>query len=240
MIIKKLVGFAGDNCSSYLSEYALKGLIVGNHYEIDDNGTFVNNDYLIRRAEVYLWEEADCPNALAGAALHSQCDAVTIPGYVNPSIVTSTLTDDDGDHIQETLHTLPREPGTTGDPYGGNAMTGHNTDTKPTEKGQRFNNGKAQFSYILDFGTSLEGLSKVMEFGAKKYSRGNWKKGLDPHQTIDSLMRHLIKYCDGHVLDLNEDGEADKDHSGLPHVDHISFNALALATFGERDVKEEE
>ncbi len=220
MIIKKLVGYANyKSHSSYVTDLALDGLIVGNHYQIFDDGTFINSNDCSRVAEVYLWADA----TIASSSLfdEQQCGAVTLPGSIKPSTITGTLTEDDGDHIQETLHTLPREP-------------------KPTEKGSRQNSGKTQFSYMLDANVAMKGMCTVFEFGAKKYARGNWKKGLVVNETIDSLLRHLIAYQNGEVLDLNEDGEADAGHSGLPHVDHITCNAVFLATFGDRDVKEEE
>ena len=40
----------------------------------------------------------------------------------------------------------------------------------------RYNQGKLEWS-LVDFDT-LEGLSKVLEYGAQKYARHNWKKGM--------------------------------------------------------------
>ena len=93
-------------------------------------------------------------------------------------------------------------------------------------KAMRFNKGKPQLSYILQGTKSVEGLAKVLEFGATKYERGNWLKGLDKNELVDSLLRHLTSYVNGEVLDQE---------SNLPHVDHIHFNAKALAEFGDRE-----
>ena len=93
----------------------------------------------------------------------------------------------------------------------------------------RFNENKPQLSYILDAPNAMEGMVRVLEFGAIKYSRGNWKKGFPLSTVIDSMLRHLMKYQNGEDLDLNKDGKADKDHSGLPHVDHIMCNAMFLS-----------
>ena len=95
----------------------------------------------------------------------------------------------------------------------------------PTEKGTRHNSGKAQLSYMLDADIAMKGMSNVFEFGAQKYDRNNWKKGLDTNEIMDSLLRHLISYANGEVLDPE---------SGLPHIDHVTCNAVFLATFGER------
>lgn len=95
-------------------------------------------------------------------------------------------------------------------------------------KAARFNKGKPELSYVMSTGPALDGVARIMEFGAKKYARDNWKKGLEPDSILDSLLRHVAKYLNGEYLDLNKYGEADKDHSGLPHVDHIACNALFL------------
>ena len=82
----------------------------------------------------------------------------------------------------------------------------------------RFNSGKPQWS-IVDF-KSLEPMVRVLEFGAKKYSRDNWKKGMPINEICDSLMRHLVSYMGGEELDPE---------SGLHHIGHIQCNAMFLS-----------
>lgn len=69
----------------------------------------------------------------------------------------------------------------------------------------------------------IEAYSRVAEYGAKKYASWNWSAGLPRMQIAASLIRHLWAYMRGQD---NDDGPGG---SGLPHTDHIVWNAVALA-----------
>jgi hypothetical protein len=69
---------------------------------------------------------------------------------------------------------------------------------------------------------AMESYCRVAEYGAKKYAPRNWEKGLPRMQIAASLIRHLFAYMRGQD---NDDGPGG---SGLPHVDHIIWNAAAL------------
>lgn len=86
--------------------------------------------------------------------------------------------------------------------------------------GLRHNQGKAPLSMILEANNALTGCAQVLAFGAEKYDRGNWRKGLKTTEIADSLLRHLSAYLSG------EDTDSD---SKLLHVDHILCNALFLS-----------
>lgn len=92
-------------------------------------------------------------------------------------------------------------------------------------QGTRYNQGKARLSLVLEAGAALKGAADVLTFGMEKYSRGNWKKGLPATEIADSLLRHLTAYLAG------EDADPE---TGLPHVDHITVNALFLGTMARR------
>lgn len=95
--------------------------------------------------------------------------------------------------------------------------------------GARYNSGKRKLSLVLEAQHALEGCAEVLEFGMKKYSRGNWRKGFKVTEICDSLTRHLTKYLSGEDRDIGPNGEIDENYSGLPHVDHVMCNALFLA-----------
>lgn len=89
---------------------------------------------------------------------------------------------------------------------------------RDTELADRFNNGKPQWS-MVDF-KSLEDMVRVLEFGEKKYSRDNWKKGLKTTEVVDSLLRHIYAYLNGEDIDPE---------SGINHTGHIMCNAMFLS-----------
>ena len=88
------------------------------------------------------------------------------------------------------------------------------------DRAMRFNEGKAELSYIMSLPNACAGVSAAFAMGAQKYARNNWKKGLDRNQLVDSALRHLSKSQNGEVFD---------EESGLDHLFHFAWNALVLA-----------
>lgn len=70
----------------------------------------------------------------------------------------------------------------------------------------------------------LEGVSRVLGFGAKKYAAHNWRGGIQYSRLISSLYRHLGAINSGEDIDSE---------SGLPHVYHLGCNAMFLASMLE-------
>lgn len=87
----------------------------------------------------------------------------------------------------------------------------------------RKDDGKPQMYLLCP--VALEGVSAVLTMGSKKYSPGNWTKGMLWSRCISSLLRHLLKFMAGE--DLDED-------SGLPHIDHVLCNAMFLSNYFRR------
>lgn len=85
------------------------------------------------------------------------------------------------------------------------------------EQALRYNQGKLSWS-MVDF-DSLEGLVRVLEYGAKKYSKNNWKKGMPVTQVTESLMRHLFAFLNGENIDPE---------SGCRHISHVMCNTMFL------------
>jgi hypothetical protein len=94
---------------------------------------------------------------------------------------------------------------------------------------KRFNDGKPELSYVLDFPVAMKGLTKVMTYGENKYGeRRNWKLGrLTKEEYIDSLLRHLTEYQNGDKFD---------DDSKIDHLFHAMANMAMLAEkYGDLD-----
>lgn len=86
-------------------------------------------------------------------------------------------------------------------------------------KAVKFDNDKVDWM-ILPY-DALEEIVKVMEFGAKKYARGNFAsgEGLEYTRVLNSLMRHILAFSRGEDLDPE---------TGISHMAHAGCNVLFL------------
>lgn len=66
---------------------------------------------------------------------------------------------------------------------------------------------------------SVEEIAKVLDFGAKKYSEDNWKRGLTIRKCMGSLLRHAFAYMRGEKIDKE---------TGLSHIAHIGCNVFFI------------
>ncbi len=84
------------------------------------------------------------------------------------------------------------------------------TSLNPPEIGGiKHDNGKPDLSHISLL--LVEEVARVREFGAKKYSRGNWLKGFKYTRSIAAALRHIFAFSSGENLDPE---------SGLSHIAH--------------------
>lgn len=86
--------------------------------------------------------------------------------------------------------------------------------------GRKFDGGKSQLS-LLSTPALLE-LTKVLEMGAIKYGRGNWREGFVWSRVYDAALRHLLAYNNGERIDPE---------SGLSHLNHSMANLMFLIHF---------
>ena len=90
----------------------------------------------------------------------------------------------------------------------------------PTEGGVKHDNGKPDLS-LLPY-PALEELSRAMMFGAKKYGRNNYRKGMAWTRLLGACLRHVTAFSFGE----------DKDpESGLSHLAHAGACILFLLTY---------
>jgi hypothetical protein len=89
-----------------------------------------------------------------------------------------------------------------------------------SETGIRENNGKLRWG-LVDY-KALEPMIRVLEFGARKYSDDNWKKGLVHREVLESAQRHLAAMLSGE----NIDNESYQLHAG-----HVMCNLMFWVHF---------
>lgn len=86
----------------------------------------------------------------------------------------------------------------------------------------KFDEGKVDWT-LVPF-ESLEGMVKVLEFGAKKYDSWNWTTGggFKWTRVLASCIRHIFAFMRG------QDNDPE---SGLSHIYHAQCNLLFLAHY---------
>jgi hypothetical protein len=84
----------------------------------------------------------------------------------------------------------------------------------------RFDAGKPEYDLIPP--RPLEDISQVLTYGAKKYDRGNWQKGMDWSRCLNSLQRHIEAFRRGELTDQE---------SGCFHLAHAAVNCMFLLEY---------
>jgi len=74
---------------------------------------------------------------------------------------------------------------------------------------------------------ALEMAGRVAGFGAQKYASFNFLKGYNWSLSYNALLRHLMAFMRGEDIDSE---------SGMPHIAHAAWQALALCSFWQRNI----
>jgi hypothetical protein len=101
--------------------------------------------------------------------------------------------------------------------------------------GLKFDGGKPRFS-LLRFGMAraLEGVARVLTFGARKYAAHSWR------EVEEGLDRYSSAF-ERHWNEMGKHGHASRDEeSGELHIDHVVTNALFISELirKQHDIKD--
>lgn len=89
------------------------------------------------------------------------------------------------------------------------------------EHGHKADAGKVDPSYVMEyFPRALLAVSRVSEFGAKKYVRDGWR-------TVPNGFERYTSALDRHRLNESIEGRYDITDSKLLHAAQVAWNALA-------------
>lgn len=108
--------------------------------------------------------------------------------------------------------------------------TNENKKLSIQTRGIKFDAGKTRWD-LLPLRT-VEEIVKVYTFGAGKYGDNNWQNLPDGYNRYKAAMfRHLA---------ASERGEQLDSESGLPHLAHMAWNAIALLHFYMEDLNKKD
>lgn len=78
----------------------------------------------------------------------------------------------------------------------------------------------------------IEEVVKVYTFGAEKYEENSWQNLPDGYRRYKAaLLRHLV---------ASDKGEVNDPESGLNHLAHVAWNAIAMLHFKMKELNEKE
>lgn len=87
-----------------------------------------------------------------------------------------------------------------------------------TKGGVKFDQDKPEWS-LLPLQSCLTGVIRVLMYGAKKYTRDNWRAGMPWQRVMDAAKRHIFAWEEGEDLDKE---------TQLNHIDHALCELLFL------------
>ena len=93
----------------------------------------------------------------------------------------------------------------------------------------KFDSNKTDLSLLP--GDALAVVAQVLEFGAAKYQRNNWTKGMKWSRLVAAALRHIFAVAGGEWLDKE---------SGLPHAAHACCCLLFLLSYSKRGLGDDD
>lgn len=82
--------------------------------------------------------------------------------------------------------------------------------------GTKHDNGKPSLTLLPS--EAIIGMTRALDYGAKKYGRYNYRDGIDHHRILDAALRHIFAILGGETTDAE---------SGNPHIWH-ALASLAM------------
>ena len=98
-------------------------------------------------------------------------------------------------------------------------------EKEQVERGTKFDDGKPQLSLLTR--ESLVAEARAFEYGARKYSKNNYKKGMEWSRLLDASLRHITAFNAG------EDNDTE---SSLNHLWHAKACLAMLIYYYENKV----
>jgi hypothetical protein len=103
---------------------------------------------------------------------------------------------------------------------------GKNVGLDKLDEVVKHDSGKPDLSLVPK--AFLDATARALMYGEKKYSRGNYRKGMDSHRLIAACLRHITAW------QWSEDNDAE---SGLSHLDHAAACLAMLIDLRSMGVK---
>lgn len=97
------------------------------------------------------------------------------------------------------------------------------------EVGYRNDAGKPKVTLVPR--SFIYGTAEALAFGAEKYTRDNWLKGMAWSRVTDAALRHILAFNDGEDFDPE---------SGLLHLKHAASNLAFLIEYFEKGLGEDD
>ena len=76
----------------------------------------------------------------------------------------------------------------------------------------------------------IEGIGEVLKYGAKKYAKNNWMRGMSWTTVLGGILRHILAFMRGEEYDLE---------TGLPHLHHAACGLMFLCFYAYGPKSEE-